>query len=67
MAKIDIDKNRCKGCGLCIVTCPKSLIAMSKDLNDQGELYAVQTDDSKCIGCAFCGMICPDAAIVVYR
>lgn len=67
MAKIIVNKNRCKACKLCMVTCPKKIIKLSDDLNDLGERYAVQTDESLCTGCKFCGMICPDAAIEVYR
>ena len=67
MPKIEINKNRCKGCRLCIVTCPKKIIGMSTEFNDLGEPYAVQTDVSGCTGCAFCGWICPDSAINVYR
>ncbi len=67
MAKIVIDKNRCKACELCVVTCPMGIIEIGREMNDLGELYAVQTDESKCTGCKFCGMICPDAAIKVYK
>ena len=67
MAKIEVNKNRCKGCGLCIVTCPFKLIELSKDINAQGDNYAVQTNAEKCTGCTFCGLICPDAAIEVFK
>lgn len=67
MAKIEVSKDRCKGCGLCIVACPFKLLEFSKDLNAQGDKYAVQNTAEKCTGCSFCGMICPDAAIDVYK
>ena len=67
MPKIVVIKDRCKGCGLCIVTCPKKIIKFSDDLNATGDKYAVQFDEEKCIGCKFCGLICPDAAIEVYK
>lgn len=67
MAYIKVDKNLCKGCKLCVVTCPLHLLQMSKDLNANGDVYATQPDPSKCTGCTFCAMICPDSAIEVYR
>ena len=66
MARIIIDKDLCKACQLCIIHCPRHIIALSEDLNNKGERYAVQTDASQCIGCKICGIMCPDAAISVY-
>jgi ferredoxin len=31
MAKIDINLERCKGCGLCTISCPKKLIRLGRD------------------------------------
>lgn len=67
MGMIKVDKNRCKGCKLCVVTCPRKLLEMSKDLNANGDMYCVQPDATNCVGCAFCAMICPDGAIEVYK
>lgn len=67
MAMIKVDNNMCKGCKLCIVTCLKKILELSKDLNINGDNYCIQTDSSKCTGCSFCAMICPDAAIEVYN
>lgn len=65
---IAIDNERCKGCGLCIETCPKSLIAFAgKAVNSHGYPYVMVTDNGACIGCASCGIICPDGCITVYR
>jgi len=36
MAKITIDKDKCKGCFLCISFCPKGLIKKSSQLNKLG-------------------------------
>lgn len=36
MPKIIIDRERCKGCFLCISFCPKNLIAVDKKLNKKG-------------------------------
>lgn len=67
MAMIKVDKDMCKGCKLCVVTCPVNILEMSTDYNVNGDNYCVQVEPEKCIGCAFCAMICPDAAIEVYK
>ena len=36
MPKITIDKEKCKGCGLCVLACPKKLIVMSDEFNKKG-------------------------------
>lgn len=68
MGKINIDKERCKGCELCIKFCPHSLIVIKKNLNNSGFYVAEFLDkDSKCTGCTFCALVCPEIAIEVYR
>ena len=68
MAKLTIDTNRCKGCGLCVEACPKGLLAIARDkINQQGHHPAEITDQEKCAGCAFCAMMCPDCVITVER
>ena len=67
MAKIEIEKERCKSCGLCIINCPKNIIKMGGEKNSKGYYAAEQTDESKCIACALCAVMCPDQAISVYK
>jgi 2-oxoglutarate ferredoxin oxidoreductase subunit delta len=67
MAKIEIDQERCKGCGLCTIACPKALIRIGEEINRQGYFFAVCDDHETCTGCAICGEICPDVAIQVWR
>jgi 2-oxoglutarate ferredoxin oxidoreductase subunit delta len=66
MAKIKIDKSRCKGCLLCVANCPKGLIKVSADLNIKGVKAAVFRG-GKCSGCGMCAVICPDGAIEIFR
>jgi ferredoxin len=35
MGRIEIDQERCKGCGLCTIVCPKTLIKIGEEINDQ--------------------------------
>jgi len=66
MAKIKISKNKCKGCYLCVVNCPQSLIKIDKELNVKG-VKAVCFQSTKCTGCSMCAVICPDGVIEVIR
>ena len=68
MAKIIIDEELCKGCGLCVLACPKKLIEISADkLNKKGYNPAVVADMGSCSGCAMCATMCPDVAITVEK
>ena len=63
-----INRERCKGCTLCIGVCPEKILAMSRDgLNRQGVPYAECYDESRCTACMSCAIICPDAAIRIIR
>jgi len=66
MPKIEVNKERCKGCERCNLTCPQQIIGMSKELNTKGYHYAVVADSPRCIGCRICAITCPDMAIEVY-
>ena len=66
MPKIKINKDRCKGCYLCVVNCPNGLIKVSQALNVKGEKPAVFSG-GKCTGCAMCALICPEFIIEVYK
>ncbi len=68
MAKVTIEFNVCKGCGLCVNACPKKIIELSKDkLNAKGHSPAEVVDENSCIGCACCAIMCPDCAITVEK
>ncbi len=68
MAKITINKEACKGCGLCATVCPKQILRVSATTsNNQGYFVVEETDPEKCIGCAFCATMCPDCVITVER
>lgn len=67
MPKITIDKDKCKGCLLCIGFCPKGLIVIDEKLNSKGVKPAQFKKDAECLGCAMCAIICPDCCIEVYQ
>lgn len=65
--RIEIDRQLCKGCGYCVITCPKKVIAIDGEFNSQGYYPAVVVKPEECTGCALCAQICPDIAIMVFR
>jgi 2-oxoglutarate ferredoxin oxidoreductase subunit delta len=70
--KIEIDRERCKGCLLCIEVCPNMRIEVDKAMNKKGYSPArfketAKEDEKGCTGCAQCATVCPEVAIEVYR
>lgn len=64
---IVIDKEKCKGCGVCVTACPTQVIALSDDVNGKGYNYAEAVNMDACTGCTNCSVVCPDGVITVYR
>ena len=66
-APLDIALDRCKGCGLCVVVCPKSILSLdASSVNALGYHPVRLTDPAACTSCALCARICPDAVFSVY-
>ena len=66
MAYIKINREKCKGCMLCISVCPKKQIKRDEALNKRGINPVIFLDDG-CNGCTLCAVVCPDMAIEVYK
>ncbi len=64
---IEVDVVRCKGCGVCVVSCPFGVLAMSSEVNVKGYPYSFMARPDACTGCASCAVVCPDTCITVYR
>ncbi len=68
MAKLIINEEACKGCGLCVEVCPKKILALHKEkLNTRGYHPIAITDDEACISCASCARMCPDVVFTVNK
>ena len=55
--EVQIDREWCKGCGICVAFCPKEVLI----LDEEG--IAKWAYPEKCIRCSLCEMRCPDIAI----
>ncbi|MDR1406105.1 MAG: 4Fe-4S dicluster domain-containing protein [Prevotellaceae bacterium] len=64
---IEVNTERCKGCGVCIVNCAAGVIALNKNVNAKGYHYLYMNNPDACTGCINCATVCPDACITVYR
>jgi len=66
LPKVIVDNDRCKGCEMCVIACPKKILALDHSVtNSKGYHPAHVTDESACIGCGSCTVMCPDCAIKV--
>jgi len=61
-----VNKQRCKGCGICINFCPKNVFEFETDLNEGGR-HPVRAYSDKCIGCRACVIMCPDIALELVK
>jgi len=68
VAKLTIDKDACKGCGLCVTVCPKNILKLSDtELNAKGYNPVEITDMAACIACASCAKMCPDYVFTIEK
>ena len=68
MKDITFDIEKCKGCELCVISCPKKIIALDTDIiNKKGYHPAAVKEKDLCISCAQCALICPHVVITVTK
>jgi NAD-dependent dihydropyrimidine dehydrogenase PreA subunit len=65
--KVTINQDECKGCGLCVESCPPKGLKLSEELNHYG-VHPAQYLAEVCTGCGICYFVCPEpGAITVYK
>jgi 2-oxoglutarate ferredoxin oxidoreductase subunit delta len=64
--KIDIDRDLCKGCYLCIRACPVKVLEVDGEPNSTGVYPSRAVHIEKCIACGNCFEVCPDVCISIY-
>ena len=66
--KVVVNRDRCKGCELCISSCPKNVLAIDHhEVNVQGYHAVAVVNGDDCIACISCAIMCPDGALTVYK
>lgn len=58
MYLVNIDPDKCTGCGECAAACPVDIIELVDG-------KAVCEDASNCLGCESCVAVCPEEAVEV--
>jgi 2-oxoglutarate ferredoxin oxidoreductase subunit delta len=58
-ARVEINTEWCKGCGICVVFCPKQVLVLNR--REKSEV----SKPENCTACMMCEWRCPDLAIEV--
>jgi MinD superfamily P-loop ATPase len=65
--KVFIREEECKGCGLCVSSCPPGCLVLAPELSAYG-VHPARYTGKDCTGCGICFYCCPEpGAITVYR
>ena len=64
--KVEIDRELCKGCLLCVRACPVKALEKDTEPNSSGAYPSKPVYMEKCIACGNCREVCPDVCIQVY-
>jgi len=64
---VQVRRERCKGCYLCLAACPNGCLQKETALNSRGVHPVRIRAGALCTGCANCAVVCPDVAILVFR
>jgi 2-oxoglutarate ferredoxin oxidoreductase subunit delta len=65
--EVEINDEECKGCGLCIESCPPECLEFAPELSHYG-VHPAHYTGHDCTGCGICFYCCPEpGAITVYR
>lgn len=67
MKRIFISSAYCKGCLICVESCPKKALKASSAINAKGYTLPEVAKPQKCNACGICEIVCPDFAIAVEK
>jgi 4Fe-4S ferredoxin len=63
-----LDKEKCVGCEICRIACPREAITVVKSVKNEGKNLSKSTvnlDETKCSFCGICTAICPFGALTL--
>ena len=63
--KLKVDTELCKGCGLCVMYCPRKCLNLSTKFNSAGHHPVELVNEEACSSCGNCYIMCPDYAITI--
>ncbi|MDA3955242.1 4Fe-4S dicluster domain-containing protein [Oceanispirochaeta sp.] len=62
-----IEADQCKGCRVCVNSCPNHCLSIGSEINKLGYQYAHSVSEN-CTACGICFYVCPEpGAITVYK
>ncbi|MGB9793751.1 MULTISPECIES: 4Fe-4S binding protein [Caldisericum] len=59
--RVIINKDFCKGCGICVSVCPAKILRIGEDFKVE------VVNEERCMGCGMCEVFCPDFAILIKK
>jgi 2-oxoglutarate ferredoxin oxidoreductase subunit delta len=65
--EIHINQNWCKGCYICLETCPQKVFDKASEVSEKGFFPVIVARPEDCTACLQCEMLCPDLAIDVKK
>jgi 2-oxoglutarate ferredoxin oxidoreductase subunit delta len=65
MPTLYVEDKYCKGCGICIASCPPKVLHPASKINSRGYFPPESREMEKCKQCGLCSLLCPDFAIAV--
>ncbi len=65
MNKLHVNPKYCKGCLICVATCPTGALRPCRTINAKGYTLPEEGEMERCTGCGLCETVCPDFAIAI--
>jgi 2-oxoglutarate ferredoxin oxidoreductase subunit delta len=65
--EIHINQSWCKGCYICLETCPQKVFDKGSEVSEKGFFPVLVARPEDCTTCLQCEMLCPDLAIDVKK
>ena len=65
--RVDINRELCKGCYLCVSACPLRVLEKDTEANSTGTYPVRAAAKDKCVACGNCHEVCPDVCIDIYE